>query len=91
MDGKIPLIGGELARRRDGEFGLHYDTSKDKKSFQIGAEEISPAIEVRLETSEIGNMNLITTDTIKNIRIFLIVYLSLTLWMNLQSGLKIPL
>lgn len=31
MDGKIPLMGGELIRQRDGEFGMFYDTTKDKK------------------------------------------------------------
>ena len=32
MDGKIPLMGVELIRRRDGEFGAYYDTTKDKRN-----------------------------------------------------------
>ena len=31
MDGKMPLMGGELIRQRDGEFKWYYDTTKDKK------------------------------------------------------------
>ena len=31
MDGSIPIVGGELIRQRDGEFGVYYNTAKDKK------------------------------------------------------------
>ncbi len=31
VDGRVLFMGGELFRQRDGAFGMHYDTTKDKK------------------------------------------------------------